>query len=98
MTLLTHTDRQRFVTEIAVVMRKGPLISELPEDSNVTDLKATKVRFALIKIVFYLVKFVISEKSYRNILLCALFLGVVSSLTKPVAYLLVVPVSIYLSF
>ena len=51
--------------------------------------------FFMTLFLYYFIKFVKSEKSYRNILLCALFLGV-SSLTKPVSYLLVFPISIYL--
>ena len=55
----------------------------------------TMFSFWVTLFIFYLVKFVKIEKSYRNILLCGLFLGV-ASLTKPVAYLLVIPVSLYL--
>lgn len=46
-TLLQHLDRKRFEPHIAVSSNKGALLSELPPDVVLHDLKASRVRFSL---------------------------------------------------
>ena len=50
-TLVKHIDRERFVSELALVRKEGLLLAELPEDVNVIDLKCKRVRYSLQKIV-----------------------------------------------
>ena len=49
-TLIRHVDRTRFIPELVVLSKVGPLLDELPEDVPVNDLRCRKVRYSLPKI------------------------------------------------
>ena len=50
-TLLRHINRDRFTPILCLIEKTGPFLSELPDDIEVIDLKAKRVRYALGKIV-----------------------------------------------
>ena len=51
--------------------------------------------FFMTMFLYYFLRFIKIRKTYKNMFLCSLFLGI-ALLTKPVAYLMVFPISIFL--
>ncbi|MGB7592170.1 MAG: glycosyltransferase [Terriglobia bacterium] len=50
-TLLHHLDRSRFEPHLALVEKAGPYLEDVPPDVPVHDLKATRVRWAVPKMI-----------------------------------------------
>jgi len=49
--LIRNLDKSLFVPILALVEKEGSLIDELPQDIEVIDLKAVKVRYSLVKLI-----------------------------------------------
>jgi len=50
-TLLRHLDRSRFEPHLAMVKKTGPYLEDVPPDVTIHDLKATRVRWAVPKLI-----------------------------------------------
>ncbi len=50
-TLLRYLDRTRFLPVLVLLQKRGPFLSQLPQDLRVIDLKSPRVRYALPAIV-----------------------------------------------
>jgi len=48
--ILTHINRKTFKSTLALLQKKGPYLSDLPDDIDVIDLKCSRIRFAGIRI------------------------------------------------
>ena len=55
----------------------------------------TLLGFIMALFTYFLVKFIIHEKSYQNIIYCSIFLGL-ASLTKSIMYMCWIPISIFI--
>jgi len=77
-TLLRHIDRTRFTLSLALVENKGSFLVDLPEDIEVIDLKAGRVRHALPKIVG-----LVREKAPDLIFSCIGYLTIAVILVRP---------------
>lgn len=77
-TLLRHIDRTRFTPSLALVENKGSFLADLPEDIEVIDLKAGRVRHALPKIVR-----LVREKSPDLIFSCIGYLTLAVIIVRP---------------
>jgi glycosyltransferase involved in cell wall biosynthesis len=75
-TLLQHLGRNRFEPHIAVASARGALLSELPPDVVLHDLKASRVRFclpALLRLIWRLrPKAILSTSGHVNVPLLAM--------------------------
>ena len=76
--LLKHIDRTRFTPSLALVENKGPFLADLPEDIEVIDLKAGRVRYALPKIVG-----LVREKAPDLIFSCIGYLTLAVIMVRP---------------
>jgi hypothetical protein len=55
----------------------------------------TLLGFFMALFIYFLMKFIIHEKSYKNIIYCSIFLGI-ASLTKSIMYMCWIPISIFI--
>ena len=76
--LLKHIDRTRFSPSLALVENEGPFLGDLPEDIEVIDLKAGRVRYALPKIVG-----LVREKTPNVIFCCIGYLTIAVIMARP---------------
>ena len=77
-TLLRHMDRTRFTPSLALVENRGSFLVDLPEDIEVIDLKAGRVRHALPKIVG-----LVREKEPDLIFSCIGYLTIAVIIARP---------------